>query len=131
MLKGMADQENTMRLTRAAAKRKAEAAEGNFAKKNRVVLGELPNSSSNVVVPAIQEPGKQAQKPNRKGNATKVKKALPTKSDEVAAEPKKGAVSDEKEVAVDADSDETQMCEPYVCDIYDYLRKMEVNLACF
>ncbi|KAK3231280.1 hypothetical protein Dsin_003161 [Dipteronia sinensis] len=125
----MADQENCARLTRASKKRVASvAALGNAEDqpltKKRVVLGELPNLSNAVIVPVTKSLKVEPQKPKGKAKAKpKVKRAL---------EPKKTTTANKKEdveaeVDVDPASDDPQMCEPYVTDIYDYLRNMEVE----
>ncbi|XP_031267253.1 putative cyclin-A3-1 [Pistacia vera] len=114
----MADQENCVRLTRAARKRAALGnAEEQPPSKKRVVLGELPNLS-NVVVSKNPSLKSEPQKPKGKAKK-KVKKALlptTTKNDDV-----------EGKVDIDAKSDDPQMCGPYVSDIYEYLHTMEVD----
>ncbi|KAK2660193.1 hypothetical protein Ddye_006726 [Dipteronia dyeriana] len=125
----MADQENCARLTRAAKKRAASvAALGNTEDqpltKKRVVLGELPNLSNAVVIPVTKSLKAEHQKP--KGNAKAKLKVIR------ALEPRKTTALNKKrdveaEVDVDPALDDPQMCEPYVTDIYDYLRSMEVE----
>lgn len=114
----MADQENSVRLTRAARKRAALGnAEEQPPNKKRVVLGELSNLP-NVVVSRNPISKSEPQKPKGKAK-TKVKKALlptSTKNDDV-----------EGKVDTDAKSDDPQMCGPYVSDIYEYLHTMEVT----
>ncbi|GLT93547.1 hypothetical protein SLE2022_113370 [Rubroshorea leprosula] len=120
----MADQENCVRVTRAAAARKraAETAEvvQEQAKRKRVVLGELPNLS-NVVVSTSQNVGAATQKPKAKTKTTKVKVAqkmtLEVKED----------VSAKKELDIDSTNDDPQLCGSYASDIYEYLHEMEVD----
>lgn len=99
----MAEKEICVRMTRAAAKRKAMATEEEerFTKK-RVVLGELPNVSNL----------------NRKRVIPKPSKTL--------VPPPKTTAPVESGSDIDARSDDPKMCGPYVSDIYDYLRQMEV-----
>ncbi|GLT58876.1 hypothetical protein SLA2020_317370 [Shorea laevis] len=119
----MADQENCVRVTRAAAARKraAEATEvvQEQAKRKRVVLGELPNLS-NVVASASQNVGAATQKPKAKTKKTKVKTAekmtLDVKEDVSA-----------KEQDIDSTNDDPQLCGSYASDIYEYLHEMEVD----
>ncbi|GLT58875.1 hypothetical protein SLA2020_317360 [Shorea laevis] len=120
----MADQENCVRVTPAAAARKraAEAAEvvQEQAQRKRVVLGELPNLS-NVVVSTSQSVGAATQKPKAKTKTTKVKTAkkmtLEVKED----------VSAKKEQDIDSTNDDPQLCGSYASDIYEYLHEMEVD----
>ncbi|KAJ8541164.1 hypothetical protein K7X08_001980 [Anisodus acutangulus] len=98
----MADKENcnTGRVTRLAKKRAAEAmATQQRPSKKRVVLGEIQN------FPNVGPKSRQQTK-------RKVKRAVTSKTD--------------KELNVD-DVDDPQMCSAYVSDIYDYLRKMEIE----
>ncbi|PHT51409.1 Cyclin-A3-2 [Capsicum baccatum] len=99
----MGDSENCGRVTRLAKKRAAEAmAEQQERPKKRVVLGEIQNFAN---VGEVQKPkGKKQLKRNVKGDVT-------SKSD------------GKKELNVD----DPQMCSAYVSDIYDYLRKMEIE----
>ncbi|TXG52491.1 hypothetical protein EZV62_021660 [Acer yangbiense] len=126
----MADQENCARLTRAAKKRAASvAALGNAEDqpltKKRVVLGELPNLSNAVVVPVTKSLKAEPQKPKGKAKAKpKVKRALEPKKKTTTANKKEDV---EAKVDDDFASDDPQMCEPYVTDIYDYLCNMEVE----
>ncbi|XP_010271484.1 PREDICTED: putative cyclin-A3-1 isoform X2 [Nelumbo nucifera] len=104
----MADQENCMRITRAAKKRAAAAMAAaqsiQFpANKKRVVLGELTNLS-NVV--SVQTSGLERRK--SKGRLKK-KEQKPVVPD------------------IDTDSDDPQMCAHYAYDIYEYLRTMEME----
>ncbi|KAG4147247.1 hypothetical protein ERO13_D05G210300v2 [Gossypium hirsutum] len=121
----MADQENCVRVTRAAArKRAAESAgliEGRVMNKKRVVLGDLSNLS-NVAVSANKVQGKENKKKQAKGklkSKTEVAKPnLEVKTDEVSVD---------KPVDIDAKSVDPQMCGYYVSDIYEYLRQMEAD----
>ncbi|GLT40186.1 hypothetical protein SLA2020_143390 [Shorea laevis] len=121
----MADLENCVRVTRAAAKKRAVETVGvapEKSKKKRVVLGELPNLS-NVLVSTNQTVGTEIQKP--KAKTTKVKKAL-VQVEKTTADVKDG-VSDAKRQEIDADSEDPQLCGPYAADIFEYLHEMEVN----
>ncbi|KAH1065553.1 hypothetical protein J1N35_030540 [Gossypium stocksii] len=121
----MADQENCVRVTRAAArKRAAESAglmEGRVMNKKRVVLGDLSNLS-NVAVSANKVQGKENKKKQAKGklkSKTEVaKRTLEVITDEVSVD---------KPVDIDAKSVDPQMCGYYVSDIYEYLRQMEAD----
>ena len=101
----MAEQENCARMTRAAKKRAAAAiAQLQGPTKKRVALAELTNLS---VVP------KKPELQNEKGsvinrNARKI-------------------VTPAKPLVVDAKVDDPQLCGPYVSDIDEYLREMEVG----
>ena len=109
----MADQENSVRITRAAKKRAAAAMAASDSlqlppNKKRVVLGELPNLSNVAATPAaVPASGAQKQKFRPKKKA-KVKAAV------VAPD-------------VGAKLDDPQMCGPYATDIYEYLHSMEVR----
>ncbi|XP_022772224.1 putative cyclin-A3-1 [Durio zibethinus] len=121
----MADQENCVRVTRAAAKKRvaeyAGITEEKATNKKRVVLGELSNLS-NVVVSVNKVQAKETQKQQPKGNVKKqtrvVKPALKVNKEKAA---------DEKAVDIDAKFDDPQMCGHYVSDIYEYLNQMEVD----
>lgn len=108
----MAEQENCVRITRAAKKRALSAASGSPNKK-RVVLGELPNLS-NVVVPVNTKP---VTKP-------KAKKAITT----TLISTTKGSPT---KVEIDDSYDDPQLCGAYAADIDDYLHKMEVKTQSF
>ncbi|KAL4335641.1 hypothetical protein GQ457_07G025030 [Hibiscus cannabinus] len=121
----MAYQENCVRLTRAAAKKRAAESAGlteeKGVTKKRVVLGELSNSS-NIVVSGNKAQGKENQKkqPKRKPK-TKTRVVKP------ALKVSKEETEDDKPADIDAKSDDPQMCGHYVSDIYEYLRQMEVD----
>ncbi|CAF2053955.1 unnamed protein product [Brassica oleracea var. botrytis] len=106
----MTQQEICVRVTRAAAKRKAMATEEERVTKKRVVLGELPNLSNVTNL-------------NQKREVAKPTKSLGAKQRKAAAPPVALAATDD----IDARSDDPKMCGPYVSDIYDYLRDMEVK----
>ncbi|KAJ9166296.1 hypothetical protein P3X46_021071 [Hevea brasiliensis] len=114
MAGSMAEQENCVRVTRAAKKRAAamSTVEEQPVLKKRVVLGELPNLS-NVVVPVNKSAGDLARKQKIKPKP-KAKKAIVVKKDEASE-------------VVDGMSDDPQMCGPYASDIYEYLHKMEMD----
>jgi cyclin A len=114
----MAEQETSVRVTRAAKKRAATAtADEQAPTKKRVVLGELPNLS-NVIVPANPGSGAGPQKPKCKTKTKKVTKSATT----AAVKPAGTAEKD-----TNSKPDDPQMCEPYVSEIYEYLHKMEVS----
>lgn len=114
----MADQENSVRVTRAAAKKRAASGSASEqpAKKKRVVLGELP-TNTNVVVSV--NPSLKAE--SRKAKA-KAKKALLTEKTKA-----KTKATEDADIDIDARSDDPQICGAYVTDIYQYLHSMEVN----
>ncbi|KAK4478304.1 hypothetical protein RD792_017593 [Penstemon davidsonii] len=101
----MADQENCVRITRLAAKKRAAASEPETMaaqKKKRVVLGDIQNVVKNEI-------GQQNIKPLR--NAKKGKSKIVK---EVTKEP-------------EIREDDPQMCGPYASDIYQYLHTMEME----
>ncbi|EOY15801.1 hypothetical protein QUC31_000724 [Theobroma cacao] len=120
----MADQENCARVTRAAAKKRAAEAAGimeeRVTNKKRVVLGELSNLSNVLSVNKALGKENRKQQPKVKGKA-KTRVAKP------ALKEKKEEAQDEKDVDIDAKSDNPQMCGHYVSDIYEYLHQMEVD----
>ncbi|CAN1191782.1 Putative cyclin-A3-1 [Linum perenne] len=138
----MADQENCSRLTRAARKRAAaamtpadeECAPFQQQKRNRVVLGELPQLSNvgpiSVDLTSGGRPDKRKAKakanpkPKRKSKAKVVvkseKEQLPTPE---LIPPTVDAGSEDR----DGLTDDPQMCTPYVSDIYEYLHKLEAE----
>lgn len=112
-----AEKENcAMRVTRAAKKRAATAlAELRAATKKRVVLGELTNLP-NVVVQEKPCSGEGTQREKKSSRIRRnVRKVPPT-----TTTPSKLNDSDQK-------LDDPQMAEPYVSDIYEYLRNLEVR----
>ncbi|XVF39848.1 hypothetical protein PTKIN_Ptkin01aG0065300 [Pterospermum kingtungense] len=124
----MADKENCMRVTRAAAaarKRAAESAELSeenvTTNKRRVVLGELSNLS-NVVVSVNKVEGKETGKQQPEGKAKAKKRLI-----RPALKGKKVKAEDTNAGDIDAKSDDPQMCGQYVSDIYEYLLQMEVD----
>ncbi|PIN22107.1 G2/Mitotic-specific cyclin A [Handroanthus impetiginosus] len=118
----MEDQENCMRVTRLAAKKRAaaEAMASEQSERKRVVLGEIQNvvSSKDVGLSKKQKIGvddeKQKSKPKR--NVKKAKEG--TKSLKGKSDPG---------IDVSAKSGDLQMCEPYCSDIYEYLHNMEME----
>ncbi|KAL4308498.1 hypothetical protein GQ457_01G033530 [Hibiscus cannabinus] len=118
----MADQVNCVRLTRAAAKKRAaESAaltEEKGVTKKRVVLGELSNLS-NIVVS-----GNKAQV---KENPEKQKPKTKTRVVKPASKASKEETEDDKPGDIDAKSDDPQMCGLYVSDIYEYLLQKEAD----
>ncbi|XP_073134510.1 putative cyclin-A3-1 [Henckelia pumila] len=116
----MADQENCVRVTRLAAKRRAAAGsieEGS--EKKRVVLGEIQNvaPSRNVGVKSDVGDGKKVKGP--KLNAKKRKVSLRTSE----------SAKEEFDSGIDVvgGCDDPMMCGAYVSDIYGYLHNMEME----
>lgn len=117
----MANQENQVRVTRAAAKKRAAdggGLENEHTKKKRVVLGDISNFP-NVMVSRDENLGAEIQKP--KAKSVKSKKDL-SKAEKTISE----VISEEKQ-KIDPPPEDTQMCGAYASDIYEYLREMEVN----
>uniref|UniRef100_A0A5B7AQ84 Putative G2/mitotic-specific cyclin C13-1-like n=1 Tax=Davidia involucrata TaxID=16924 RepID=A0A5B7AQ84_DAVIN len=113
----MADQENCVRVTRLAKKRAAEAmapveSQQLPTTKKRVVLGELPNFSN--VAAANRDLVSEPQKPKCR-TKKKMKKAVNEKVTTTTAP------------GIDAKSDDPQMCDAYVSEIYEYLHNMEME----
>ncbi|KAL3812337.1 hypothetical protein ACJIZ3_013605 [Penstemon smallii] len=101
----MADQENCVRITRLAAKKRAAASEPETMaaqKKKRVVLGDIQNVVKNEIEKKKIKPIRNV----KKGKAKIVK--------EVKKEP-------------EIREDDPQMCGPYASDIYQYLHAMEME----
>ncbi|KAL0392095.1 UNVERIFIED_CONTAM: G2/mitotic-specific cyclin C13-1 [Sesamum radiatum] len=121
----MADQENCMRVTRLAAKKRAaeEAVAAEQSKKKRVVLGEIQNVVSSQDVSLSKNPklGGQNEKPK-----TKPKRNV--KKGRVAAkETKSLKLESDPGIDVGAKCDDPQMCGAYASDIYEYLHNMEME----
>ncbi|XP_039033010.1 cyclin-A3-2-like [Hibiscus syriacus] len=116
----MAQQENCVRVTRAASKKRpAESAgliEERVVTKKRVVLGELSNLPNAVVS------GKENQKKQLEGKL-KAKTGVVKPASKVSKEESEH----DKQADIDAKSDDLQMCGHYVSDIFQYLRQMEVD----
>lgn len=111
----MSEQGTSLRVTRAAKKRAAAAViEEQTATKKRVVLGELTNFG----VPVNPTNGTEAQKPKCKTKTKKVKNP-------VKATTKKPAETEAKEK--DDKSEDSQMRDSDISEIYEYLHKMEVD----
>ncbi|CAN8320794.1 unnamed protein product [Cochlearia groenlandica] len=107
----MAENQICVRITRAAAKRKAMATEDDEPlTKKRIVLGELMNLS-NVQTKTLVAPPK-----NRK-------LAPPPPPSLAAVE----SISSSSFSDIDSRSDDPKMCGPYVTDIYEYLRELEMK----
>ncbi|XP_052191383.1 putative cyclin-A3-1 [Diospyros lotus] len=106
----MADKENSVRLTRLAKKRAAEAVaapEPQPATKKRVVLGEITNSSNPPATGDLDSKRKCR-------TSKKVKKAVATKKTAAAPD-------------IDEKPEDPQMCVYYASDIYAYLLNLEVE----
>ncbi|KAK6115977.1 hypothetical protein DH2020_008246 [Rehmannia glutinosa] len=119
----MADQENCVRLTRLAAKKRAaeEAMASEQNKKKRVVLGEIQNvlSSQNVGLSKNQKLGVENEK-------QKIKPKRNVKKGKVDAKEKKSLKGgNDPGIDLNGKCDDPQMCGAYVSDIYDYLHNME------
>ncbi|CAN1274292.1 Putative cyclin-A3-1 [Linum perenne] len=111
----MADQENCSRLTRAARKRAAAAmTPADEQKRNRVVLGELPQLSNVGPISVDLTSGGRPDKRKAKAKANPKPKLIPPTVD---------AGSEDR----DGLTDDPQMCTPYVSDIYEYLHKLEAE----
>ncbi|KZV56201.1 hypothetical protein F511_13805 [Dorcoceras hygrometricum] len=120
----MADQENCVRVTRLAAKRRA-AAESiqQQNEKKRVVLGEIQNVESSRSV-GLDESlkfdvgcGKKEKRP-----------MLNAKKRKVGARTNKSANKEfDSGIDVIGECDDPQMCGAYVSDIYGYLHNMEME----
>ncbi|KAL5559116.1 hypothetical protein UlMin_035327 [Ulmus minor] len=112
----MTELNNGVRVTRGAKKRAAVAANINEQSpcKKRVVLGELKNLG-NDVAPVDLVSGLDQRKPKRITQTKKVKNLASNRT--TAIDLQKG----------DGDSNDPQMCGPYISDIFDYLHKMEVE----
>lgn len=119
-----------------AAKRRAEAVnlvQNQSPKRKRVVLGELPNLT-NLIDPVNSNPG--LEKPKYRRN-TRAKKDAAKKDSLSLGDPKldereikaKKALEVDAKSSTDANLDDLQNSEPYVSDIYQYLRNMEVILG--
>ncbi|XP_062098188.1 putative cyclin-A3-1 isoform X3 [Humulus lupulus] len=126
----MAEQPQSVRVTRSANKRSAAAAslthdDGDrpSAKiKKRVVLGELTNLSN------VVSSGVDPQKPKRVTKTKKLKKEVPTDAAAATttttdATGEEGNGNSNREPTLD----DPRMCVPYVSDIYAYLKEIEVD----
>lgn len=109
-----AEIETSVRVTRAAAKRKAMAIDEDRVSKKRVVLGELRNASNVTVLTNL----------NQKRETQKPKKSLGVGANQIKLAPVTQTLESRSDI--DSRSDDPQMCGPYVGDIYEYLREMEV-----
>lgn len=121
----MAGKENLApRHTRAAAKRVASAssaANNPPAKKKRVALSELPTLSNAIVRNPSPDPLAAPSKPKQRSRKGEQEKVVV-----VAVDEKRPPL--ELSNGAESEIDDLQMCSPYVCDIYQYLRSMEVGV---
>lgn len=103
----MADQDNSTRRPQREAKKRAAAALCEQRKKKRVALSDLTNTNNNIndVVSQTEKPVSDSQKQKKKNDS----KSTPVES------------------PVTEKSEDPQLCGTYVSDIYDYLRKLEVQ----
>lgn len=119
----MADQENFVRVTRLAAKRRAaqESSAAGESKRTRVVLGEIQNvlTSDVGVLRKNRKVGVKNKKKSKAKRNVKRGKAGETKSSKKETDPG---------IDLDGKSDDPQMCEAYVSDIYEYLHNSEVSI---
>lgn len=99
----MADQDNSTRRPQREAKRRAVAALSEHRKRKRVALGDITND----VVPETE---KLVSDANSHNHRQKKKKR------NIAGSP------------VPKKLEDPQLCEPYVTDIHDYLRNLEVSV---
>ncbi|PIN15384.1 G2/Mitotic-specific cyclin A [Handroanthus impetiginosus] len=132
----MANQENCMRITRLAAKKRAAEETTQLLypqnKKKRVVLGEIQNVASPEIVGLEKnqkvciENEKQKSKPRGKA---KKEEAIVRETKSKKEEKASLSVKEEKgsRIRVDPKSDDPQFCAAYVSDIYEYLHKMEME----
>ncbi|KAL1222419.1 Cyclin-A3-2 [Cardamine amara subsp. amara] len=109
----MTEMESCVRITRAAAKRKAMAIDEDRVSKKRVVLGELRNVSNVSVLTNLNQK-RETRKPKKSLGANLIKSSPVVQTLESSSD-------------IDSRSDDPQMCGPYVEDIYEYLREMEVK----
>ncbi|KAF7843521.1 putative cyclin-A3-1 [Senna tora] len=109
-----------------AAKRRADAAglaRNKSPKRKRVVLGELPNFSN------LTDP-RALNKNTRVKRSVAGKDSLPlvdSELDDAKLKVKKAVDDGDAKPGIDANLDDPQSSEPYVSDIYSYLRKMEMD----
>ncbi|KAL2241015.1 UNVERIFIED_CONTAM: putative cyclin-A3-1 [Sesamum indicum] len=119
----MADQENCMRVTRLAAKKRAaeEALQPQQNKKKRVVLGEIQNvfPSGDVGLCKTQKLGVESEKQKLKSKRNVRKGKVTVKERKNTKEGKDSGID------LGMKSDDPQMCGAYVSDIYEYLHNME------
>lgn len=118
LISTMTETETCGRITRAAAKRKASMGiEEDRVNKKRVALGELLNVSNVNVLTNL----------NQKRVTQKPKKSLKAPAKQIKTAPL--VIDLDLESDIDSRSDDPQMCGPYVRDIYEYLREMEVIIS--
>ncbi|XP_030495266.1 putative cyclin-A3-1 isoform X2 [Cannabis sativa] len=124
----MAEQHQSVRVTRSAKKRSAAAASlvhddgdrPSSKNKRRVVLGELPNLSN------VVSSGVDPKKPKRVTKTKKLQKVVPATASTTTTE----ATGDEHSESLNREPaalDDPQMCVPYVSDIYAYLQEIEAD----
>ena len=121
----MAHQENSTRPQREAKKRAAAALcelHSGASKKKRVALGDLTNNLNNNTV-AAPPPAKPV--PGDKEFNQKEEKTTRAKKRTVVKKPKPATPPENVDAKLE-DVVDPQLCAPYVSDIYEYLRRMEV-----
>ncbi|KAG6422070.1 hypothetical protein SASPL_118633 [Salvia splendens] len=110
----MADQGNTRRVTRLAARKRAadDTMVSENSKKKRVVLGEIQNvlSSRDQNIRAVNDRPKGKARRNLK-----------------LGEAKEAKTETDPAIDLDGKSDDPQMCGAYASDIYEYLHSMEME----
>ncbi|KAG6406877.1 hypothetical protein SASPL_134490 [Salvia splendens] len=115
----MADQGNTGRVTRLAARKRAaeETMVADKSKRTRVVLGDIQNvlPSRDQKIGAVND--KLKSKPRRNVRVAETKE-LKISEVEVKIDPS---------IDLIGESDDPQMCGAYVSDIYEYLHSMEME----
>ncbi|CAO2833944.1 unnamed protein product [Amaranthus hypochondriacus] len=119
----MANQENSMRVTR-SKKRASEAMAENQQQpqKKRVVLGEI---SSNILGTSTVRPCVLPRTRARSRKATKPVSTAPIPVLETTPEEDVVSLGNVSSHDVDSISDDPQLCGTYVSGIYEYLRNME------
>ncbi|KAG8390933.1 hypothetical protein BUALT_Bualt01G0135100 [Buddleja alternifolia] len=122
----MGEQENCMRVTRLAARKRAAADDAmssqqnkNNNKKKRVVLGEIQNLVSSQNVGTTQKKLGGVENERKKKGKGIVFNSNNNKETE--------SVKEEEVINLDAKRDDPQMCAAYVSDIYQYLHTMEME----
>ncbi|CAI8612698.1 unnamed protein product [Vicia faba] len=97
----MADQDNSTRRPQREAKKRAVAALCEQRKRKRVALGDITNNVVSETEKLVSDTHSHSHRQKKKRNTAK------------------SPVSDK--------SEDPQLCEPYVSDIHDYLRNLEVD----
>ncbi|KAK4779100.1 hypothetical protein SAY86_006628 [Trapa natans] len=139
----MTDQMRSSCATRAACKRAYTATvvdDDAPATKKRVVLGELTNLSYCTFVPPVKpsevrkplntEAKRNVKKVDNKARIRSKSESTPSnKEEDDAGIDVRADEGDDPCIEVRSEVDDHQMCREYVTDIYEYLKKMEVNVT--